>query len=73
MKGALFKAPRVRLQLKPQRVRVAVKRTSDYYRLRYWWLHHLAQLRAKARINGINTKTEKRAAQRELVRLRKEH
>lgn len=72
---------RARLQLKPQRTRMrsyvsAVTydtRPKEYLNLRYWWLHHLAQLRARKRIAGANVTREKKTAQKELVRLRKEY
>lgn len=63
---------RTRLRLR-QRVKVVhVERTADYFRLRYWWLHHLRQLRAKRRVAGIVTKNDIKAAQRALGKLRQE-
>lgn len=63
---------RIRKKLR-QRVEIQyVKRTSAYYRLRFWWLHELRQLRAKRRVNGIVTKAEIKAVQRVLFKLRKD-
>ena len=43
---------------------------SDYRHLRYWYLHELRQLRAQRR-NGLQVKSERKALQRELAKLRK--
>ena len=56
---------RVRLQQHKQR-------TEDYYRLRHYWIGELFYLRAKRR-NGTGTKSDIKAAQRALVKIRKEH
>ena len=43
---------------------------SDYRYLRYWYLHELRRVRAQRRL-GLQVKSERKALQRELAKLRK--
>jgi hypothetical protein len=43
---------------------------NDQSYQRYWWLHELTRLRALQRVHGVETRKERKAAQRELVKLR---
>lgn len=74
---------RQRIRLEPLRKRIRLQsliipvtydtRPKEYMDLRYWWLHELAQLRARRRIAGASTTKDIKVAQRELARLRKEY
>lgn len=65
---------RMRLRLRSTVIKAAVTyRPKEYLDLRFWWLHHLRQLRAQRRIAGTANKKDMKVAQRELVRLRREH
>lgn len=69
-----MKRKRVRVKLIPPCIRnkiTKIKRTDDYYRLRFWWLHELRQLRAKRR-NGTATIKDVKAAQRVLKKVRRD-
>lgn len=64
----------MRLKLESTIIRITYDtRPKTYLNLRYWWLHELAQLRAKRRIHGANVKKDVKIAQKELARLRKEY
>lgn len=67
-----------RIRLKPNRKRLAVqvdviqpKRSSDYLRLRYFWIMELYWLRAKHKA-GTGSLKEIKAAQRALAKVRVE-
>ena len=61
-----------RIRIKPRGVIwAAPQRTKEYYRLRWYWLIELYNIRAKRKYGNATTKDVK-LAQRELARLRKE-
>jgi hypothetical protein len=64
---------RKRLKLRTKLTKVIKERPKEYYGLRFWWLHEIRQLRAKRRIAGLNTKSQVKAAQRALAKLRDTH
>jgi len=59
-----------RIRLK-QPIFVAPKRNRDYFRLRWYWLVELYNIRAKRKL-GTASKKDIKVAQRELVRIRKD-
>lgn len=70
-------AIRKRLRMKPERKRlepmldiIQPRRSSDYVRLRAFWLSEMYWLRAKKRA-GTGTVKDIKVAQRELARVRK--
>ena len=63
---------RMRLKVKKTRLQLyTTQRPLKYINLRWYWLHELRQLRAKRRVSGTATKKDIKAAQRELVKIRK--
>ena len=62
---------RIRVKLKDPLTFLSLKRSSDYYRLRHYWIGELYYIRAKRR-NGTATKSDIKAAQRALAKVRKD-